>query len=55
MFNDRWDLMAVHHATVKYAGEWVNVGIRVDRIVETLRKELGGTETGRQVLRELGL
>lgn len=58
VFNNEWDLVAIHHA----AGEpgpgntWVsNEGMRIDKIVADLRDHYGATASGSQILAELGI
>ncbi|MEO1627972.1 MAG: serine protease [Bacteroidota bacterium] len=57
VFNNRWDLMAIHHsAGERQNGQWVsNQGVRMDRIVRHLRTVLEGSAVGRNVLNELGI
>ncbi len=58
VFNNSWELIALHHAGGERdsAGNWIsNQGIRIDKIVNDLRSNFGDTETGRQILAELGI
>lgn len=58
VFNNSWDLVALHHAGGERdsAGNWINnQGIRIDEIVKNLRSNFADTATGRQVLAELGI
>jgi endonuclease G len=55
VFNNLWELVALHHAGGEQdeTGKWVNnQGIRLDKIVEDLRVSFGNGE-GEQVLEEL--
>ncbi len=51
VFNNTWDLMALHHA--RYPQEQTNEGIRIDKIVTDLQNKFEGTNTG--ILAELGI
>ncbi len=51
VFNNTWDLMALHHARVP--NKPANEGIRIDRIVADLRSEFQSTNPG--ILTELGI
>jgi endonuclease G len=58
VFNNAWDVIALHHAAGKKdrAGNWVsNQGIRIDKIVADLRTHFGGISGGTAILDELGL
>jgi len=58
VFNNSWELIALHHAGGERdsAGNWIsNQGIRIDEIVKDLRNNFADTETGRQILAELGI
>jgi len=58
VFNNSWELIALHHAGGERdsAGNWIsNQGIRIDEIVKDLRNNFADTETGRQILVELGI
>lgn len=55
VFNNLWDLVALHHAggAQDASGKWINnQGIRLDQIVADLRKNLAGRA---DVLAELGI
>ena len=56
VFNNAWDLMAIHHAGGDFVdGAWVNnEGVRMDRIVADIRAHYHGS-TGATVLTDLGL
>ena len=51
VFNNTWDLMALHHA--REPSESANEGIRIDKIVADLRREFQTTNP--QILSELGI
>lgn len=51
VFNNTWDLMALHHA--REPAESANEGIRIDRIVADLRSEFQTSNPG--ILSELGI
>lgn len=51
VFNNTWDLMALHHA--RKPSESANEGIRIDRIVADLRSEFATSNPG--ILTELGI
>lgn len=57
VFNNGWDLFAIHHAAGdSVGGQWVsNEGMRMDKIAQDLRARYGGTATGQQILAELGI
>ncbi|WP_237722499.1 trypsin-like serine peptidase [Singulisphaera acidiphila] len=57
LFDNFWNLVGLHHASGDVEGdEFVdNEGIRIDRIVDDLRKVHGETDAGRAILAELGL
>lgn len=57
VFNNAWDLIALHHAAGKRSnGRWVNnQGIRIDKIAGKLQSQFGGTVAGRRILNELGI
>ncbi len=51
VFNNFWDLVALHHAGSSVSNE----GIRIDKIVDDLRAFYGGSSDGRAILNELGI
>jgi endonuclease G, mitochondrial len=51
VFNNQWDLMALHHA--REPSESANEGIRIDKIVADLRSEFQTSNPG--ILTELGI
>jgi hypothetical protein len=59
VFNNEWDLIAIHHAAGEWDGTnnvWVsNEGMRMDKIAADLRNHFAGTTTGDQILSELGI
>lgn len=57
VFNNAWDLVALHHAAgEKQNGEWVsNQGVRIDKIIANIRANYLGTAAGQQILNELGI
>ncbi|MFQ5962383.1 MAG: trypsin-like serine peptidase [Candidatus Methylomirabilales bacterium] len=59
VFNNEWDLIAIHHAAGDYDpinSVWLsNEGMRIDKIVGDLRSQFSGTTTGTAVLTELGI
>ncbi len=59
VFNNRWDLIAIHHAAGRWdagANAWVsNEGMRMDKIIADLRNHYGGNDAGRAILEELGI
>lgn len=57
VFNNAWELVALHHAAGDYVdGTWINnEGVRIDKIITSLRNNLSGTASNRLVLNELGI
>ncbi len=57
VFNNGWDLVAIHHAAGDYQnGQWVNnEGVRMDKIMADIRNHFGGSASGDAVLAELGI
>ena len=57
VFNNAWDLVALHHSGGDRRGTvWINnEGIRVDQIVAELRRHFSSTSGGAAVLQELGI
>lgn len=58
VFNNQWQLIALHHAGGEKDsnGTWVNnQGVRIDKVIADLINTLRNTETGRRILQELGL
>ncbi len=59
VFNNLWDLIAVHHAAGERdtdTNQWLsNQGIKIDKIVKDLSKNYDGTVSGRSILNELGI
>jgi len=51
VFNNTWDLMALHHA--RHPAESANEGMRIDKIVADLRNEFQTSKPG--ILTELGI
>jgi len=40
VFNDSWQLVALHHGSVESNGEWLNEGIRISALTDWLKGEL---------------
>lgn len=58
VFNNAWDLIALHHAagSKDAVGNWAdNEGIRIDKIIADLRSHFAGAPGGAAILTELGL
>jgi len=57
VFNNAWDLIALHHAAgAQSGGVWIsNQGIRIDKIVADLRNHFSGQPNGAAILTELGI
>ena len=57
VFNNEWDLIAIHHAGGdKVGNKWINnEGMRMDKIVADLRSHYAESTTGDQILAELGI
>jgi hypothetical protein len=57
VFDNRWDLLALHHAAGEFSGGvWVsNQGVRIDKIAADLISHFSGVAGGAAVLTELGL
>jgi len=57
VFNNAWDLVALHHAAGQKVGNvWVsNQGVRIDKIITNIRTNYNGSSSGQQVLTELGI
>jgi len=57
VFNNAWDLVALHHAAGTYQnGAWVsNQGVRIDKIIANIRANYLGSTSGQKILNELGI
>lgn len=57
VFNNAWDLIALHHAAgEKVNGLWVsNQGVRIDKIIANIRSNYSGSQSGQSILQELGI
>ncbi|MFU9138762.1 DNA/RNA non-specific endonuclease [Erwinia tasmaniensis] len=49
VFNDGWQLVALHHGGVKDKGKWVNEGIRISALTDWLKGELPQLSADMQV------
>lgn len=50
VFNDGWQLVAVHHGAVEEGGKWVNEGIRLSALTDWLKGALSGLPAAQQTL-----
>jgi len=48
VFNDGWQLVALHHGAVEDDGKWVNEGIRISALTDWLKGELPQLSSTRQ-------
>ncbi len=57
VFNNSWDLIAIHHAGGEFRdGAWrSNQGVRMDRIIANIRSHYSGSATGNTILNEIGI